>query len=519
MEKKKVELKTVIDKLIKSHPNQSKLPKKESNGKKVVDNFAFLHEKLENIQVNCFPETEKECETLLLLSASHIYEKTSTFSYEKSFKHACDINHPLAYNISNLLDISISETETLIEQVKKHDGCLLDYFHLFKNPKNALDITAFSKPIIIDTINTIADNSTFGTVVTHPAKMTHPDLKYPRICFNEASMHLDGYVKTGNSPTKFDLHINANKLKVYKFLSLLINGKPIIGHINNNRFELIAERFNVSADIAIEWIEKFNLCLSSQDERSCTLVKQVYFPTGTSYHQLSILQPSGLVFSLKEKIDDLNNRSAQGYLGRTARINEKYHEHGYSSISNLTITRHGGEHPKNISALNNKYQSYYLLNSSPPQIKRRDVNFPTKDFFTQSIRFHDIREPLQKLHTIFISGLDSPIPRRNLETGRDHRIEEVLDIILSKMISIRNISTEQYHEETSRLPHHQKVWLCHEFQEERRQQQEWLDELCETISHWVLKAYNKIVKKPIAFGPAEIDYIMEMIETHKEALR
>uniref|UniRef100_UPI003F58B225 type I-F CRISPR-associated protein Csy1 n=1 Tax=Vibrio cholerae TaxID=666 RepID=UPI003F58B225 len=56
----------------------------------------------------------------------------------------------------------------------------------------------------------------------------------------------DGYLRSGNAETFFDLHINATQLKVYKFLSLKINDVYILEHLKNSNVALLAETFGLS---------------------------------------------------------------------------------------------------------------------------------------------------------------------------------------------------------------------------------------------------------------------------------
>ena len=157
--------------------------------------------------------------------------------------------------------------------------------------------------------------------------------------------------------------------------------------------------------------------------------------------------------------------------------------------------------------------------STPPQLEKRSIRFPVKDFFIDSIRFYDIQEALKKLHGIFKASVDDEIPTRNLKSGRDHRIEDILDVIIQRMWALRSVSANQYREESSQLPQYQKIWLCDEYQQQREQEEEWLEKLCKEIASWIAHTYHKIIKKPVMLGKAERDFIRESIETHKEVLR
>nr|WP_319393287.1 type I-F CRISPR-associated protein Csy1 [uncultured Desulfobacter sp.] len=518
MSQEKTELEKTIDKLIKRHKENETLPQKQDGKNKIIDRYAFLTNLLSTEQSGPFPSSEKNCEALMILSSS-LYTKKGIYSYEKSFKYFCDIDHPIIKNVPKILKLSENEFNDLLFLIKAFNGNYLDYYNLFKNPKEDTDVSVFSVKNITKEIDSISTKSTYGTIVSHPAKMTYPGLKFPKIFYTQTHTDKDGYIKTGSSEPKFDLHIDAKYLKVYKFLSLPIENQPIFNFLQKKDEHKISSYLGVPRSNAKEWIKKFSKCLTSQNHNTSDRAKQVFFPVGGSYHQLSVLKPSGLVFSLKDKIDAMNGKSPKSFLGRKAYKENAFFEKGFSALLNLTVTKHGGDHPKNISALNNKYQTYYLLDSSPPHLDKRKINFPKKNFFANSIWYRDIREPLKKLHGIFKTGLNSEIPRRNLESGRDHRIEEILDIIIERSAVLRSVAEDQYREESSALPDHQKIWLCHGFAQVRKEQGEWLDTLCAELAKWIATAYAKMIKKPVMLGPVERDYLKTFITLNREALR
>ena len=160
-----------------------------------------------------------------------------------------------------------------------------------------------------------------------------------------------------------------------------------------------------------------------------------------------------------------------------------------------------------------------MLLSVPPVLARREIRFPRINFFRESIRYFHIREPLERLHGIFKTGLDSVIPRKNIESGRDNRIEEILDTIILRMAVLRSISSEQYYEKSSNLPEHQKIWLLDSNKNKRDESDEWLNTLSNEISRWIGEAYKRQIKNPVILGTAEANYIEEIIKKNKEALR
>ncbi len=437
---------------------------------------------------------------------------TLEVSYKQTFKLVCDIQHPLIEALLSDLGFSEAQVKECIENTRNFNSEILDYYLLFKD-----ELTDNDKglEIVQSKIGQLAKDSSQGTIISHSAKMTNPACKYPKV-FSTGIYQSDGFIRTGNSTVDFDMHINATKLKVFKFLSLKYHGQTLLTHIEKNNITTFTELFLVSDEQAKNWINSFLPCIRKPDLRTDRLVKQAYFPVKNDYHLLSFLQPSGLVFLLKEKIDELNDRSPQAYVGKKLKKEGKFYNTGFSSISNLTVTKHGGDHPKNISGLNNKYQSYYLINSLPPSIQKRSIHFPKSNFFTESLRHSDCRDVFHALHKI----LKTDYNNINIREGRDYRLQELLDRIIDKMWAVRSVAAEQYLQELSQLKHYQKVWLCDGFKQEREESDDWLNQLTKDISLWIIRSYEKIIgKQAIKLGKEELIKVTDIINQNKEALR
>ena len=202
--------------------------------------------------------------------------------------------------------------------------------------------------------------------------------------------------------------------------------------------------------------------------------------------------------------------------GKKLKKNIEYSETGYSTIPNLTMTRHGGEHPKNISGLNNKYQSYYLLQSAPPTLQKRDIRFPKKNFFRESFSDYEYREVFDALHKLFKTDYNNV----RIREGRDYRLQDLMDRIINKMWAVRAVSKEQYRSDHSQLKPHQKVWLCEEFQHIREEDNDWMDKLCTEISSWVIRTYERLLdKQAYKLGESVRLHIHEIATKNREALR
>ncbi len=451
-----------------------------------------------------FPKSLEEIDLYGLL--------TLEVAYKQTFKSVCDAGHPIIDEL--LVDMGFSENQIkeCVKRAREINAESLDYYLLFEEELSESNLSLDSIKIKIEQL---AQDCSQGTIISHSAKMTNPACKYPKVYYAK-EFYPDGFLRTGNSIVDFDMHINATKLKVFKFLSLKYQGKTLLNYIQNNSNDVFQRLFNVSEERANIWVKSFLSGVNNCDLRTNQLIRQLYFPVEDGYQLLSILQPSGLVFELKTRIDSINDRSPESYTGKKKKKEGKAADVKYSTIANLTVTKHGGDHPKNISGLNNKHQSYYLLNSLPPFIDKRSIYFPKTNFFIESFRYRDCRDIFHALHRM----LKKDYNNINIREGRDYRLLELLDRIINKMWAVRSVAVEQYYAESSQLKIHQKIWLCEEFLKEREKSDQWLDKLCKEISSWIIRAYEKILgKQAIKLGEGEHLKIIEIVSQNKEALR
>ncbi len=363
------------------------------------------------------------------------------------------------------------------------------------------------------------------SISSHPCTFSHPSARknkngYVTSIIADADRRADGYLRTGNTEVDSDALGNAAALDVYKFLSLRMqNGESLLEHIQKDTTTAKA-LLSIQSEIYQTLKDGFlAMAASSQERVTSSKIKQVYFPVKEDYHQLSILSNSGLIYELRRRIDRLRF-SEEIKAARALKRNNEYSGQAFAEIYNITTIGYGGTKPQNISVLNNQNGGKArLLLSAPPHLAKRDIRFPTHDFFVESIRYYDVRESLNNLHRIFKTDNNSDIPLRNLESGRDQHILAIFDAVIERMAVLRHVAKEQFRGETSHLKHYQKVWLCPGFETERTETNEWLDQLCKEITHWLLGAYKKTVKKAVVLGAAEVAHIQQLIDNHREVLR
>jgi len=363
------------------------------------------------------------------------------------------------------------------------------------------------------------------SISTHPCTFSHPSSRknkngYVTSVIADSPIQADGYLRTGNVTVSTDALGNAAALDVYKFLSIMTeNGKTVLEHIQQDS-ELAQALLDIRTESYTKLKESF-MAMASTDEAMVTSskIKQVYFPVDNDYHQLSLLSNSGMIYELRKRVDALRFSDSVKQ-GREQRRNNAYSENGYSEIYNISTIGYGGTKPQNISVLNNQYGGKaHLLLSAPPALEQRDIKFPTKDFFIQNLRDYDCKEPLERLNNVLKIERDSQIPLDKIRKGRDRCLSDILDVILKKMMALREVSTQQFWSHTSKLKSWQQIWLCEQFKGQRLAEDAWLDHLCGQISSWIPDTYKSCIKNPVMLGAAERAYIKDFVYDNKEVFR
>jgi len=360
------------------------------------------------------------------------------------------------------------------------------------------------------------------SMATHPCTFSHPSARknkngYVRSIIANTETSNDGFLKSGNVVVKTDALGNAAALDVYKFLTLkMLDEQQLLAHVQQDS-ALATELLTINST-PYQVLKRGFLAMAESNGENITSskIKQVYFPVDNDYHQLSILTNSGLIYHLRETIDKLRFSDEVKALRELKRKNE-FSDTGFSELYNLATIGYGGTKPQNISVLNNQNGGkVHLLQSLPPSIKKRSIHFPKSNFFTESLRYSDCRDVFHALHKI----LKTDYNNINIREGRDYRLQELLDRIIDKMWAVRSVADEQYDKGLSKLNHHQMIWLCDEFKQEREEADDWLNQLTKDISTWIIRSYEKILgKQAIKLGKEELIKITDIINQNQEALR
>ncbi len=360
------------------------------------------------------------------------------------------------------------------------------------------------------------------SMATHPCTFSHPSARknkngYVSPVIAEKAFTKDGFLKTGNVKVESDALGNAAVLDVYKFLTLkLSDGRELIAHIQNDT-NVATSLLSIEKESYQQLKKGFMAMLGTANESiTSSKIKQVYFPVGDDYHQISILTNSGLIYKLRERIDAIRFAEKNKTL-RVLKRNKEFSKEGFIELYDLTTIGYGGTKPQNISVLNNRYGGKsYLLQSLPPSIEKQTIRFPRNNFFTESFRYWDCQDIFQALHKIFKTDYNN----KNIREGRDYRLQDMMNRIIARMWAVRGVEDLQYKAKTSQLKTYQKIWLLKENTQQRVDSDRWLDDLCQEISIWAIKAYKKILgKQALKLGEDERLKIKQIVNQNREALR
>ncbi|OAI20542.1 hypothetical protein A1359_20885 [Methylomonas lenta] len=326
------------------------------------------------------------------------------------------------------------------------------------------------------------------SLVSHPAKFSHPSAKASSI-IAVAAKKPDGFVRSGNTTEQLDVFGNAAAMDVYKFLSLtLVDGQTVLSHLEQST-PAIQQQFTLPATNYTELASAL-LAIKSTDTKIITsaIVKQVYFPVSENhYHLLSVLTSSSLMFTLKQRINTLRF-SEETKTAREAKKNCQHFNGELAEIYSLTVIGFGGTKPQNISVLNNQNGgTAYLLESLPPILKKRSINPPKSNFFSNSLRLKDFQEDFDQLH----KQLSSDTNNIHVRNKRDWLIKNIIYQVADKLWQIRFLdagwSTSDNYQN---LPPQQKTWLDQQYKDTRQQRTDWQDDIKTALARWLFNSYK-----------------------------
>lgn len=364
---------------------------------------------------------------------------------------------------------------------------------------------------IADRIDGVASLVLSNAIISHSAKFSDPGARFPKI-LADINHTIDGFIHTGCVNVPLDMHINATDLQLFKFINFSINGVSILELFTQNKLEIIEDYFGVSQKVSASWQKQIIPVLDNEDHRTNKGISQVYFPVDDGYHQLSLLSASPLMFTIKERIDQINSYSNATYTGKIAKNKRLVHD-GYSTIANMTVQRHGGDHPKNISGLNNKHQNVYLLPSLPPTLKGND-KLPTYDFFENIIWPKRYLFYFNKFQKQLLDNRNNFIIRNN----RDNAINEILMLIVQEVWKLREEPQGwSERERFDNLPDYQKSVLDSKLASECNEND--IQAFTQRCADWIISSYATLfADDAIPLGQDVFNHILKLSNLQAEAL-
>lgn len=357
---------------------------------------------------------------------------------------------------------------------------------------------------------------------SHPCTFSHPSGRKNKngkttTVIAGASAKSDGLVRSGNVHAELDALGNAAALDVYKFLTLkLTDGQQLIAHIERNTDQ--AKSLLNIPNTSYEELRAGFMAMKESDDVSVTSskIKQVYFPVASDYHQLSILTPSGVMYELRNRMQEMRFGDATK-LAKELRKKNELSNAGFDDIYNLGMIGYGGTKPQNISVLNNQYGGKsYLLPSLPPSLKSEPIRLPTNDFFSNCLWPNQFKTSFELLHKWLIDS------RNNIQvrTRRDELLLDVFNEIVQKIWQIRVTDPAwSMKERFDHLPKLQKIMLDEHWLNERMDDAQYVDGFLKDMARWMILAYKKVLgKHALALNDDELSYVYQLIHEQKEAL-
>ena len=296
------------------------------------------------------------------------------------------------------------------------------------------------------------------SISTHPCTFSHPSSRknkngYTSSVIAASKRGDDGYLRSGNVTVEPDALGNAAALDVYKFLMLKMeDGQTLLSHIEQDS-DSAQKLLKIETELYSTLKDGFlTMTNNNADIVTSSKIKQIYFPVDDGYHQLSILSASGIMFELRKRIDTIRF-SEETKAARACKKNNEIFEGRYKQLTNLTTIGYGGTKPQNISAMNNQNGGkVHLLPSEPPKLIKRDIYFPTVDFFSQTLSFYQCGDLFYALHELFLNHKNN----WNIRCERDEYYQAIIDRIIEKMWLVRSVSEAQYNPDTTQLNKTQK---------------------------------------------------------------
>ena len=357
------------------------------------------------------------------------------------------------------------------------------------------------------------------SISSHPAKFVHPDAKVSSVIATTKQQN-DGLLRSGNVEVELDVFGNAAALDVEKFLRIkLQDGKTILQHLEENS-DTIKQQFQTQG-VSFDAIRNgFMQILHSDLNQTSEKLKQVYFPVEDDYHLISLLNASGIIFKLKQKINDLRFSEENKTLREELKKAKPAETQGeINEIYDLSSVGYGGTQAQNISLSNAQNGGVsFLLSSLPPELEKRPVQAPKQDFFDNCLWPGLFKIDFDQFHKVLSW-------RKNNIEVRDKRDDIVLNSItkIRRLVDqIRDIKAGWSESETyDGLNLWQKIWLDEKYaaiRTDEQQNQDYLNQAQSYFANWFIGNYKQTTKDNKLLGDDDIEHIKSILKQEQELL-
>jgi len=358
------------------------------------------------------------------------------------------------------------------------------------------------------------------SLTSHPAKFIHPNAKASSIIVNVKKDN-DGLLRSGNVEIDLDVFGNAAALDVEKFLRITLHdNKTVFQHLEKNT-DVIKRQFETKNSDFDDVRNGFMQIKNSDLDQTSEKLKQVYFPVGDDYHLLSILNASGIIYKLKQKVNELRFSDENKTLREELKKSKPSKIQGnVVEIYGLTAVGYGGTQAQNISTLNAQNRGIsLLLSSTPPALEKRQTQPPKTDLFNNCLWSGLFKKDFERFHKVLVL-------RKNNKEVRDMRDGIVLNSIarLKRVAdNIRDINSGWSDSKTyDGLVLWQKIWLDDQYFEirnDKNQNHDYLTKVQNYFANWFIGNYKQSTKDNKLLGDDDIEKIKKILEEERELLK
>ena len=352
----------------------------------------------------------------------------------------------------------------------------------------------------------VAKNASKCQFATHIGRYSNPDVTVNwQAPINNKPQ--EAYVSTASAFCSTDVFVAANYLATASLLQLkLEDGDTVYDHFKAGD-ELLKQDVQ-AMHIDYEKLRETILAVRSYEvaDSSDERLKQVYFPVGgEDYHLLTVLPPSSIMQEVRWRIRAMEEDARQAHDKKS----EKYGSR-HMRIYNLVSQKFGGTKPQNISFGNNRQGGRsYMLPSLPPTVEKREIIYPRKNFFRETLRIRDFVGLFHQLHARYMD-------RRNNQEIRlsVRKVErQIMDLVLQRVYTLRNL--ERGWSDKQELSREQAIWLDDKYEDVRCDETEWQEKLADDFTGWLMNAYRRILgKEKLTLGTGEYDALNDEIREY-----